>query len=97
MSDKTIRLNSQVRNEITRRIMDAWEAVNKPEPFSGLASPAQLKGMERFKRDKFDYRHNLQLALGTFKTVAELVEEWPEIEKYVPKVLLDPRGQVELP
>lgn len=94
---KKINLNSHVRSEIVRRIMEDWRKQNPRIEINALASAEQLKEREALKRKESEYRYYLALALGTFKTVAELIDEWPEMESYVPKMLINPREHIILP
>lgn len=94
---KKIALNGHVRSEIIRSIMQRWRAEHPRPAFSGLPTAEQAREINAIKHQESQYRHALSLALGTFRTVHELIEEWPEIEAYVPEILVEPRKHIILP
>lgn len=96
---KVITLNGHVRSEIIKRIMQRWREENpvKTVAHSLDLTTSDLKARDALRQREQEYRHNLSLALGTFKTVGALVAEWPEIEGYVPQVLTEPRRVIDLP
>ena len=96
---KTISLNGHIRTEIINGVMRRWreqQPAFDPKPSIDF-TPGDLKARETRRKQENEYRRNLSLALGTFKTLNALVKEWPEIEGYVPEILTNPRKAIELP
>ena len=95
---RKINLNGHIRAAIITSVMAARrEKYPPPDAANALSEPGPLRERDAYCREENEYRLTLSLALGTFRTVAELVEEWPEIERHVPAVLSRPREVIEIP
>ena len=97
---RKISLNGHIRAAIIANVMQAWNKQN-PSPVmekaSGLPTLEEIKTRDGHRARMNEYRSQLGLVLGTFKSLAELVDEWPEMEAYVPPVLSRPQEFIKLP